>query len=66
MDAEEREYEMIKEIRRLRQVVRQLEKRLDNGRKYLISVPDSDEFSFEVAFYNLGYTRDGLKELEEK
>lgn len=61
---EEREMLTRKEIMRLRQVVRELDNRIQNTRHYLMSTP-TKEITAENALEALGFTRDGLTEIEE-
>jgi hypothetical protein len=49
----------MKEIRRLRDIIRELNQRLENGRHYLMGVKPS-ELKVEEALEALGYNRNGL------
>jgi hypothetical protein len=54
---------MMKEIRRLRGVVREYEARLSDGRDYLMQV-NADEITVEDTIEAFGWTRNGLSERE--
>ncbi len=57
------EREMRKEIARLRAVVRECNRRLDEGRDYLMQV-SPDAITVENTLEAFGWTRDGLSEKE--